>query len=373
MAKTTLSAPNVLTKNSLLIAFANAWWELLTPAGRYFIVPTIVFGAIGATSLDHHVHVACLYSLAFWLVTFPFSLFDAPRVKITPRLADRVSAGQSMPVEIEVEQIGRFPHADITLVPHRLPAGITCRPDDNAVVALTRKGDRRTARLRLNCEKRGVYELIGWRAMTDFPFGLMHTYRVFKAPARLLVFPSFVPLLHLNIVSGRRYHPGGVALASKLGESFEYLGNREYRDGDNIRDMDWRATSRLNKPVIREYREEYFHRVAVVLDTYKPARAKPEIAADFERAVSLCASISDYMARQEYLVDLFAAGPNLYHLTAGRSLAYVDQILDILACVDSNPDEPFDTLEPGNSRLLVANHDHCLRACSIGTRLAEHS
>ena len=52
------------------------------------------------------------------------------------------------------------------------------------------------------------------------------------------------------------------------------------------------------------------------------------------------------MARSEYLVDLFAAGPNLYHLTAGRSLAYLDQILDILACVESNPEEPFDALEP---------------------------
>jgi hypothetical protein len=52
------------------------------------------------------------------------------------------------------------------------------------------------------------------------------------------------------------------------------------------------------------------------------------------------------MARQDYLVDLFAAGPNLYHLTAGRSLAYLDQILDILACVDSSDTEPFNVIEP---------------------------
>ncbi len=62
--------------------------------------------------------------------------------------------------------------------------------------------------------------------------------------------------------------------------------------------------------------------------------------------MSISAAVSDYMARQEYLVDIFAAGPNLYHLTAGRSLAYLDQILDILACVDVNPDEPFSVIEP---------------------------
>jgi hypothetical protein len=59
------------------------------------------------------------------------------------------------------------------------------------------------------------------------------------------------------------------------------------------------------------------------------------------------------MARQDYLVDLFAAGPNLYHLTAGRSLAYLDQILDILACVEESPREPFGLIEPQIAELLA--------------------
>ena len=51
------------------------------------------------------------------------------------------------------------------------------------------------------------------------------------------------------------------------------------------------------------------------------------------------------MARSEYLVDLFAAGPELHQLTAGRSLAYLDEILDLLACVDASDREDFDELE----------------------------
>ena len=53
------------------------------------------------------------------------------------------------------------------------------------------------------------------------------------------------------VPSGRRYQPGGIAMASKLGDSFEFIGNREYRDGDNLRDMDWRATARLSRPIVR--------------------------------------------------------------------------------------------------------------------------
>ncbi len=52
------------------------------------------------------------------------------------------------------------------------------------------------------------------------------------------------------------------------------------------------------------------------------------------------------MAREDYLVDLFAAGPQIYHLTAGRNLAYLEQILDILACVETSGQTPFEELEP---------------------------
>jgi uncharacterized protein (DUF58 family) len=131
------------------------------------------------------------------------------------------------------------------------------------------------------------------------------------------------------------------------------MGNRDYREGDDIRHIDWRATARLNAPVVREYREEYLLRVAVILDTWVSNDAKPERWEGFERAISLCAAVTDYMARADYLVDLFAVGSTLYHLLAGRSLANLDQVLDILACVEASPDAPFAALEPELARHLA--------------------
>ena len=61
------------------------------------------------------------------------------------------------------------------------------------------------------------------------------------------------------------------------------------------------------------------------------------------------------MARQDYLVDIFAAGPNLYHLTAGRSLAA--RYLGSGSWTSSpawlqTPDEPFAVIEPQIADLL---------------------
>ena len=254
--------------------------------------------------------------------------------------------GETLRVDIEIEQRGRFSGADLVVLPYRLPAGVDAEPESGLPLPDLKRGQEVRLRLGLRCVKRGAYRLKGYRVATGFPFGILRAQRTFAEERALLVYPKFSPLGRLSLPTGRRHHPGGVALASNLGESFEFIGNRDYREGDSVRDIDWRATARAQRPIVREYRDEYFMRVAVILDTHIPKGSTDADREAFERAVSVAAAVSDYMARQDYLVDLFAAGPNLYHLTAGRSLAYLDQILDILACVDENPQEPFETIEP---------------------------
>ncbi len=55
----------------------------------------------------------------------------------------------------------------------------------------------------------------------------------------------------------------------------------------------------------------------------------------------MSAAVADYLARSEYLVEFFAAGPTVYRFEAGRSLAYFEDILDVLSCVDACRVDPF--------------------------------
>ncbi|MBM3459412.1 MAG: DUF58 domain-containing protein, partial [Armatimonadetes bacterium] len=168
------------------------------------------------------------------------------------------------------------------------------------------------------------------------------------------------PLARLVGLEGRRHQPGGVALATRVGDTAEYFGNREYREGDSPRHMDWRATARLDRPVVREFREEFFQRVGVLLDTALPAPSageaspglfrrppppRPEGPAELEAAVSLSAAVCDCLGQQECLVELFATGGTLYHLTTGRGLGSLDQVLELLACVEPGSGSPFPDLE----------------------------
>src|SRR5690606_38839942 len=116
----------------------------------------------------------------------------------------------------------------------------------------------------------------------------------------------------------------------------------------SARRMDFRAWARLGKPVVREYQEEYSCRIALLLDTHVPAprRPGPEGFENLEAAVCLTAATAAALSTGDYLIDLFAAGPNLHVLRTDGSRASFDAVLDILASVDPSRPDPFEQLSP---------------------------
>lgn len=339
----------VLINKTGLVKTWNFLVQRLTIGGRWFALATLGFFAFGTASLELQSYIPLCYAFCLWGASLLTMWWFRPRTKVLLRHAGRVCAGETLPIEIEIDNLSRRPLLQARALPHRLPPQLEAVPPEG--VSLPALAPRETVRVQcgLRASLRGVYELHGMRVDSDFPFGLLHASQTTNESTALLVYPSFFPLRQLEIPTGRRHHPGGVALAASRGDSFEFWGNREWRQGDTLRDIDWRATARLRrpleKPVVREYREEFLLRVAIVLDTHVPDKNE-QAGQEFESAVSLCAACGDFMAREDYLVDILAAGPDLYHLTAGRSLAYLDQILDILACVESSPKPTFEILEP---------------------------
>ena len=314
-------------------------------------------------SLEIQTWIVLAYCAALWLVAVPSLLF-APKVAIEVRVPGRATAGREVPVDMVVTNTGRLPLHDLSIHGWGLPLAVDTESEDGHLVGSLAAGETRRIRFPLKATLRGSYSLKGWRAETDFPFGLVCAYRVHRIPAALVVHPDWKPIAHFDLPLGRRYQPGGVALASKIGDAFEYAGNREWRSGDRPRDVDWRSTARhMGSPestlVVKEWREEYFIRVAVVLDTWIPKppsvtrvhtrRQKQRldtIREATEASISLCASIADALAQQDYLIDLFAAGPDVFPLTIGRGLSTRDQILDLLSCVEPTSDETLERIAP---------------------------
>lgn len=184
---------------------------------------------------------------------------------------------------------------------------------------------------------RGRHYLDPFFAAEPVPMGLARGPGALSGGAPVLVVPRVAPIRHLRLGLTPRFQPGGVALASKTGESTELYGLRPYRRGDRLRDLHARSWARTGKPVVREYQQEYFTRVGVFVDTELEATTER----GFEGAISLAAGVVFSLSRGEALIDLLVTGDTLHALTIGRSLGSFEQALDHLACV--NPGPVFDT------------------------------
>ena len=88
--------------------------------------------------------------------------------------------------------------------------------------------------------------------------------------------------------------------------------------------------------------------LGLVFDTYIPRGrvAGSRGFVDLEAAISLSAAVAEAMSRGEYIIDIFAAGPELYVFRSGRHTAHFENVLEILACVDACRRNPFDVVAP---------------------------
>lgn len=186
--------------------------------------------------------------------------------------------------------------------------------------------------------RRGIAHFEGVTVARADPFGIFRAFAITREPANLLVLPRRYKLPPFDLPGSRRYQPGGVALASSIGDSEEFMGLRDYRPGDPLQRIHWKSFARAGEPIVKEYQDEFFERHALVLDTFGGADAA------FEEAVSIAASFVYTINTQECLLDLMFVGTEAYCYTAGRGQLQTGNLLEILAGVQPCRDQPFRVL-----------------------------
>jgi uncharacterized protein (DUF58 family) len=335
-------------ERSAVVSYLRFLWQFrFTSGGKWIMAGLLLSGLLGSASVQTPIYQIFCMLLAFFCVDRVAGFLLRPRLLVRGTFPDKTTAGQAVTGHYTVQNQGRLPAYDLGLHFFRLPASIQVVHPEMTLGHLS-SGQAVSATVTLQPHRRGLFTLPRPRAYSTFPFHLSRDGRSRADESTLLVLPHFHPIVGLDVPIGSRYQPGGIALTSNIGESPEYIGNREYVPGDSARHIDYRSWARLAQPVVREYQEEYYCRVALVLDTFVPPGRRPgrDGFPDLEAAISLSASIADALSRGEYLIDLFAAGPELYVFRAGRHTAHFENILEIVACVDACRSNPFQTVAP---------------------------
>lgn len=90
----------------------------------------------------------------------------------------------------------------------------------------------------------------------------------------LRVFPNFAAVARYAWLAGdRRLAEIGIKSFVQRGSGTDFKQLTEYSPGDSIRHIDWRATLRHQRPIVREFQDERDQRVLFVLDCGRRMRA----------------------------------------------------------------------------------------------------
>ncbi len=207
-------------------------------------------------------------------------------------------------------------------------------------VPLIHSGEEYETRMEIKAIKRGYHRFKKLYLARRDTFGLLRFLQPFEQEQSLLILPKMYRIPPIQLPGKRHHQPHGVTLASHVGESEEFIGLRDYRPGDPLRDIHWRSWAKSGQPVVKQYQDEFFSRQALVLDTFIEDEESPA----FEEAVSIAASFVNNIDLQDSLLDLMFIGTEAYCFTSGRSLGSAERMLEILASVESCSKQPFSSL-----------------------------
>jgi uncharacterized protein (DUF58 family) len=146
---------------------------------------------------------------------------------------------------------------------------------------------------------RGVHAVRGARVTSTWPFGLFRASRPIPAPPEVVVYPAPAGL------AASRGGPGD--LAELLGtphvarDALQPSGVREYRPGDQLSHVHWKASARRGTPVVKEWEGTRGGGQEIVLDLRSPP--KP-----LERALSLVSALALAAREAKETLTLHAQG-----------------------------------------------------------------
>lgn len=276
------------------------------------------------------------FSAALWVwaalaaALLGLTVFDAislrrmPAIEVTRHALPAWSQGHSQTIKLRVRgsvrpvQLALFDHYPQDCVTQGLPLQLTLRPggwaEHTYQIKAARRGDHVFGQVELRTRSRlALFER-----------------RQFAGSAQTVrVYPDYASVAgYALLATDQRLNRLGIVRRRQRGEGTDFHQLREYRDGDSMRAVDWKATARSGRLVSRDYQEERDQQVVILLDCGRRMQAQDDTQSHFDHALNAAILLAWVALRQGDAVGLHTfAGPERW-LAPMKTSASLNRILN---------------------------------------------
>ncbi|NWB94752.1 DUF58 domain-containing protein [Pseudomonas gingeri] len=235
------------------------------------------------------------------------SLLDGARLRRLPsprlqrKLPGSLALGRWGEVRIELShdhpaplRVQCFDHVPAGLAFANLPQAITLQPGEGSELSY-----------RVRPLSRGHFRYERCEVSLPSPLGLWSERRYLELADATRVYPDFARLYGAQLLAVDNWLSQlGVRQRQRRGLGLEFNQLREFREGDSLRQIDWKATARQRTPIAREYQDERDQQIVFLLDCGRRMRSQDGELAHFDHALNACLLLSYVALRQGDAVGL---------------------------------------------------------------------
>jgi uncharacterized protein (DUF58 family) len=166
-------------------------------------------------------------------------------------------------------------------------------------------------------------------ARLDSPWRLWQRRIRLGQPAVVRVYPNFAAVTKYTLLAtDHRLSQIGILQRRRRGEGMEFDSLREYRQGDSLRRIDWKATARADKVIARDYRDERDQQVVFLLDCSRRMNAKDDALTHFDHAMNATLLLAYVALAQGDAVGLATFGGEMRRVAPRKSGGTLNQLLN---------------------------------------------
>lgn len=205
----------------------------------------------------------------------------------------------------------------------RMDPSIKCEEPDLRPLAM---GEVANLQCRLRVGNRGAYLVPKVAVIVPEVQGMLR-YATTVGKAELLVFPRPVKILSFSfLTSGASGVVFAPLLMPSLMRGMDFVGVREYREGDSLRDLHHKAFARYGRPFTKEFETERGAGAVLVLDT--TARGLRE-KMNLEPLVRLAAGIGLWLLERGTLGRFFIGNEEVPLVSADGGVSLLESLARI--------------------------------------------
>lgn len=174
--------------------------------------------------------------------------------------------------------------------------------------------------IKITFKKRGLYSYGKFFLQSGFPFILLEKKLAVKVSGEALVYPAL-----MDVEQFMPDIPGleGAGIGRTVGSGSEIHSIREFRYGDDWRNIHWKASAKASSIMVKEFTLTDVRKVSIIIDNLLPSQKEV-----FEKVLSLGGSLAQYFLDAGYLVRVLSCKKVI---PFGAGSEHLFKVLDILA------------------------------------------